>query len=239
MYQLLLSRVEVDLSRKGAEKMLTEELIRHHFAGIELIPHELTQSNVANNSRRHKRSGYRSVALGNYTRVDTTDDGALYVGVRGIPVPHQGYEIPIMGKNPSSEIAWQIRHCISTVTLSREELTLRGEGLTVHVSPSVHLGGSNRSLLGSSRGDVLPLNAASVLMAFSNMNEIAICELFDLVHYKGCGRSMFVSGKREYDSLFPESSKESPWEHDNIPGLRTSYPIPYLNRTNGWGLSLP
>lgn len=49
-----------------------------------------------------------------------------------------------MGKNPSPEIAWQIRHCISTATLSREELTLRGEGLTVHVSPSVHLGGKQQ-----------------------------------------------------------------------------------------------
>ncbi len=217
--------------------MFTEGQIRSYFAGIELIPHELTQFDVTSNNQRRKRSSCHT-ALGGYTRVDTVDE-VVSVGIRGIPVSYQGYEVPIMGKNPSPEIAWQIRHCISTATLSREELTLRGEGLTVHVSPSVHLGGSNRSLLGSSRGDVLPLNAASVLMAFSRMNEIAIYELFDLVHYKGCGRSMFVSGKREYDSLFPESSKESPWEHDNIPGLRTSYPIPYLTRTNGWGLSLP
>lgn len=216
--------------------MFTEGQIRSYFAGIELIPHELTQFDVTSNNQRRKRSSCCK-ALGGYTRVDATH-GVISVGIRGIPVPHQGYETPIAGKDSSSEIAWQISHCISTVTLSREELTLEGEGLTVHVSPSVHLGGSDRGVLGSPRGDVVPLNIASVLMSFSRMNETAAYELIDLVHDKGGARSTFVSGKREYDSLFPESSREYPWRQDNIPGFLVNYPTPYLERTNGWGLSL-
>ncbi len=81
----------------------------------------------------------------------------------------------------------------------------------------------------------MSLNTVSALIAFSRMNEHAIRDLSDLASHKGAARSTFVSGKEEYDSLFPKSSQEYPWRW----GFSAVYPTPYLNRTNGWGLSLP
>lgn len=217
--------------------MFTEGQIRSYFAGIELIPHELTQFDVTSNNQRRKRSSCVTL-LGGYTRVDVAADGIISVGIRGIPVSHQGHEIPIMGKNSSSEIAWQVSHCINTVTLDGQILLFEGSGLNIRISPGVYLGGSNRSLLGNPRGCAVSLNTVSALIAFSRMNEHAIRDLSDLASHKGAARSTFVSGKEEYDSLFPKSSQEYPWRRDNIPGFLADYPTLYLKRTNGWGLSL-
>lgn len=121
--------------------MFTEGQIRSYFAGIELIPHELTQFDVTSNNQRRKRSSCVTL-LGGYTRVDVAANGIISVGIRGIPVSHQGHEIPIMGKNSSSEIAWQVSHCINTVTLGGQILLFEGSGLNIRISPGVYLGGA-------------------------------------------------------------------------------------------------
>ena len=210
--------------------MFTEEQIRSYFAGIELIPHESTQFDVANSERR-KRS---HIALGGYTRVDATDNGALHVGIRGIPVPHQGYEIPVFIGGQHHELSWQIRHCVSAVTLSSQELVLEGSGLSIHISPSIHLGGAT-GVFSVTRGCAVPLNTASALIAFSRMNEHAIRELLDLASHKGTARSTFVSGEEEYRYLFPKGSKESPWNTASS----NPWPSYYLTRTNGRGAVSP
>lgn len=210
--------------------MFTEEQIRHLFGGIGLIPPGSTQFDITNSERR-KRSSLTT--LGNYTRVDTID-GVISVKIRGFSMPYQGgYEIPIF------EVPWEVSHCIDAIDLGDKECTLKGEGLTIYVGPRTHLGGSDRALLGSSRGGMLTLDTISIILAFSTMNEKAIWELLDMTRDRGRVRSTFVSREEEYNTLFPKSSKEDPWRQDYIPGFLTDYPIFYLKRTNGWGLSLP
>lgn len=216
--------------------MLTEEQIRNLFSEIGLISHELTQFNIENEYLRYKSSS-RGVSLGEYTLVDTADDGAISVKIRGSLNLYEGYEVPLTGGS-SREVSWQVGDVITEVVMTREELTLQGEGLSIYASPSVYLGGG-KSLFGSSRGDVLPLNVLALLVAFSNMNEYMIYSLIDLVSDSGKGKASYLYSREEYRSLFPGRDEEEFWYWRwcvGYPNAKYSFD---LEKTNGWRLSLP
>lgn len=210
--------------------MLTEEQVRSYFGQVGLIPQELTQFDIKNEYARERRPS-NCRALGDYTRVDTVD-GTISVKIRGSLNLYEGYEVPLSGG--ASPVAWQVGDAVTSVTLTREDLTLQGEGLSIHISPSVHLGGS-----GNSRRDVLPLNVVSALIAFTNMSRDAIYELFNLVSDVGKGRSMFIYSRDEYRSRFPGRSAEEFWQwSNNVLFSDIEYPS-YSEKANGWRLSRP
>lgn len=212
--------------------MLTEEELRECFGGMALIPHELTQFDIENSYRRWRyKSSSRGVSLGEYTRVDT-DGETVFVKIRGSLNLYEGYEVPLSGG--ASPVAWKVGDAVTSVTLTREDLTLRGEGLSIHISPNVHLGGS-----GNFRGDVLPLNAMAALIAFSNVNECVIYFLIDLVSGRGEGKASYLYSSEEWRSLFPGRDEAEFWSWDLTLGYPNAKDTRHLEETNGWILSLP
>lgn len=211
----------------------TEKQVRDYLSRVEVVPRASIQFDVTAAATQHnKRSGR---VLSEYARV-SIEGGLTSVEIRGKII--HGYDgCAIMLSDYSfHDISWKVRHRVNTVTLGDQELVFEGSGLNIRISPRVHLGGG----LWSFPGTVLPLNAASVLLLFSNMNENSIWELLDLAQDRGRARSTFVSRKDEYNTLFPKSSREYPWTQDNPYGSWMRFaPTNYLRRTNGWGLSLP
>lgn len=215
----------------------TEEQIRAYLGKVEVTPRASIQFDVTAAATQHnKRSGR---VLSEYARV-SIEGGLTSVEIRGTIL--HGYEgCAIMLSDYSfHDISWKVRHRVNMVTLGHEEgceeIIFKGEKIIIRVSPRVHPGGG----LWSSPGAVPPLNVVSVIMLFSNMNENSIWELLDLARDRGRARSTFVSKKDEYTTLFPKSSRESPWTRDNTDGSWMRFaPTNYLRRTNGWGLSLP